>query len=81
MKKSKVYLSPNLGNRYYRTSTEPGKETYLVIKTVNTLFVSAGQLLSEYEVSALMRRPGFDVTIQLDRRDRPGAAWKMEYPC
>jgi len=57
MKKYRVYLSP--------TSPIEPKGQYRVTKTVNTLTVSIGQLLTEKEVSELMRRPGFEVTIQL----------------
>jgi len=70
MKKSKsmVYLSP-IRSAAMRSAlpSEPGKETYQVTKAVNTLSVMVGQMLSEREVSELMRRPGFDVTIQLGR--------------
>jgi hypothetical protein len=51
MKKFRVYLCPTIGS------------SYRVTKTVNTLTVLLGEILTEAEVSALMRRPGFEITI------------------
>ena len=61
MKKYRVYLSP------VSSAMVVDGGQYRVTKTVNTLTVSVGQLLTEKEVSELMRRPGFEVTIQLVR--------------
>lgn len=77
MKKYRVYLSPaslgaaaelrrREGLRAARGRTATNSQ-YRVIKTINTLTVSVGQLLTEKEVSELMRRPSFEVTIQLGR--------------